>query len=64
MLTQLIVFPDDRRLRTAANAKNIPILSKLLEAGTDPNAADDLGRTALHIAACKGYSEVVRQVDD
>ncbi|CAG7719105.1 unnamed protein product [Allacma fusca] len=51
---------NERRLRAAANAKNIPVLTKLLESGTDPNASDELGRTALHIAACKGFSEVVR----
>ena len=34
-------------------------IRELLDGGADPNFRDSDGRTALHIAACEGYAEVV-----
>jgi len=33
---------------------------KYLDLGANPDACDEYGRTALHLAACKGHSEIVR----
>ncbi|XP_021951007.1 uncharacterized protein LOC110848170 isoform X2 [Folsomia candida] len=51
---------NERRLRTSTSAGNHLMVLKLLGSGVDANAADELGRTPLHIAACKGFSEIVR----
>ena len=40
--------------------ENVEAVKLCLEAGIDPNAADDEGRTALHGAAHKGRNEVVK----
>uniref|UniRef100_UPI00398F0B2C ankyrin repeat domain-containing protein 54 isoform X2 n=1 Tax=Pristiophorus japonicus TaxID=55135 RepID=UPI00398F0B2C len=53
-----------KRLREAANANEVEIVSQLLEGGTDPCAADDKGRTALHFASCNGNSSVVQLLLD
>lgn len=46
-------------MRTAAGTGSFTIVQKLLATDIDPNSADEMGRTALHIAACKGYSDIV-----
>lgn len=51
---------NERRLRTSASAGNQLMVLKLLGTGVDANAADELGRTSLHISACKGFSDIVR----
>lgn len=51
---------NDRRLRSAASTNNIERLNQLLEQGVNPNSADENGRTALHFACCKGYSNIVQ----
>ncbi|KAK6617083.1 hypothetical protein RUM43_014685 [Polyplax serrata] len=35
-------------------------LTELLESGVNPNASDDNGRTALHLASASGYSNIVK----
>ena len=43
-----------------SEAENVEAVKLCLDAGIDPNAADDEGRTALHGAAHKGRNEVVK----
>ena len=43
-----------------SEADNLEAVKLCLDAGIDPNAADDEGRTALHGAAHKGRNEVVK----
>ncbi len=43
-----------------SEAENLEAVKLCLDAGIDPNAADDEGRTALHGAAHKGRNEVVK----
>lgn len=57
---------DERKLRLHAGTNNNEKLERLLagaggstSSGVNPNAHDEHGRTALHIAAAKGYAEVV-----
>lgn len=50
----------ERKLRLAANTNDADRLKSLLESGIDPKASDEFQRTALHLAASKGYTDVVR----
>lgn len=59
---------DERKLRLHAGTNNSEKLERLLAGGAsgasggggvNPNAHDEHGRTALHIAAAKGYADVV-----
>jgi ankyrin repeat protein len=57
----------ERKLRLAANMNNVEGLRQLLtahEGGVDPNCGDEHKRTALHMAAAKGYADVVRVLLD
>jgi len=45
-------------------ADNIEAVKMCLDAGIDPNAADDQGRTALHGAAHKGRNDVIQLLVD
>eukprot|EP00076_Gallus_gallus_P008663 XP_004937795.1 ankyrin repeat domain-containing protein 54 isoform X2 [Gallus gallus] len=47
-----------KRLREAANGNDLDTVQQLLEDGTDPCAADDKGRTALHFASCNGNDHI------
>ena len=49
-----------RKLRLAANTNDVDRLRTLLESGIDPRSSDEFQRTALHLAASKGYTEIVR----
>lgn len=51
-----------RKLRYAACTNNIELLTKVLEAGALPNAADEYKRSPLHLAACRGYIQIVQQL--
>ena len=44
-------------------ARTPPIARTLLEHGADPNAPDDLGNTALHLASRRDWGEVVTFVE-
>ena len=50
----------ERKLRLAANTNDLDRLKTLLDSGIDPKSCDEFLRTALHLAASKGYTEVVR----
>lgn len=54
-----IFSKDETRLRRAAGSGCFQMVQKLLEMGIDPNSADEMGRTPLHVAACKGFSDIV-----
>lgn len=47
------------RLMYLANEGDLEGIKELLESGTDVNFRDIDDRTALHVAACQGYSDVV-----
>uniref|UniRef100_A0A8C1UJA1 Ankyrin repeat domain-containing protein 54 n=1 Tax=Cyprinus carpio TaxID=7962 RepID=A0A8C1UJA1_CYPCA len=49
-----------KRLREAANSNDIDTVRRLLEEDTDPCAADDKGRTALHFSSCNGNESIVQ----
>ena len=52
----------ENRLRSAANAGNLEIVKNILNSklyDVNPNAADEMGRTALHMAAAKGSTDIV-----
>ena len=49
----------ERKIRIAAGTNNNEQIERLLANGTNPNAADEHKRTALHIAAAKGYAKCV-----
>ncbi|XP_051987434.1 ankyrin repeat domain-containing protein 54 [Xyrauchen texanus] len=49
-----------KRLREAANCNDIDTVRRLLEDDTDPCAADDKGRTALHFSSCNGNNSIVQ----
>lgn len=47
-------------LYRAAQAGDLPAVSRLLEGGADPDAANSEGWTALHMAAFRGSRSIVR----
>ncbi|AQK86135.1 potassium channel AKT2/3 [Zea mays] len=50
---------DDANVLTVAAMGNSGLLEDLLRAGKDADVGDAMGRTALHIAASKGYEDCV-----
>ncbi|KAL0271014.1 UNVERIFIED_CONTAM: hypothetical protein PYX00_008260 [Menopon gallinae] len=55
-------YLDERRLRSAASRNDVDRVQELLEKGVNPNHPDENGRTALHLACCRGFHEVVRSL--
>ncbi|CAK9803992.1 Ankyrin repeat domain-containing protein 54 [Anthophora quadrimaculata] len=51
---------NDRRMRIAAATNNTIMMKRLLSCGVTPNNCDIQGRTPLHIASSRGYTEIVR----
>lgn len=51
-----------RKLRYAASTNNVELLTRVLESGADPNAADEYKRSPLHLSACRGYIQIVQQL--
>lgn len=49
---------QEQRLLTAVSTNNTETVKNLLESGVSPNTTDGL-RSALHLAASKGYAEIV-----
>ncbi|XP_076237220.1 ankyrin repeat domain-containing protein 54 isoform X2 [Calliopsis andreniformis] len=48
-----------RKLRLAAAMNDTGLMRKHLCGGASPNNHDEKGRTPLHIASCRGYTEMV-----
>lgn len=49
----------ERRMRAAAATNNTIMMKQLLNSGVSPNHHDEQGRTPLHLASCRGYTEIV-----
>lgn len=58
----ILAESNGRKLRTAATTCNIELLTRVLESGADPNAADEYKRSPLHLASCRGYILIVQQL--
>jgi ankyrin repeat protein len=56
------LITDERRLHLAASTNNVNLLLTLLRCGVNPNCRDDQSRSSLHLAACRGYQDIVRFV--
>lgn len=54
------IYHIGRRMRLAATVNNTGLMSRLLNYGVSPNSPDSDGRTPLHHAACRGYTEMVQ----
>lgn len=48
------------RILNAAGQNNVEVVTTQLNLGASPNCSDIHGRSALHIAASKGYTDVVK----
>ncbi|KAJ4761793.1 potassium channel protein [Rhynchospora pubera] len=62
-ITYLIAKQERELILAVNNAAyhgDLHHLKGLINAGADPNKTDYDGRTALHVAACKGYEEIVK----
>lgn len=60
LLKKYLFDLGERKLRLAANTNDADRLRSLLDSGIDPKSCDEFQRTALHLAASKGYTEIVR----
>jgi hypothetical protein len=56
------LITDTRRLHLAASTNNVNLMETLLRSGVNPNCKDDQSRSSLHLAACRGYQDIVRFV--
>lgn len=60
--------PDDIdaniRLMYLANERDLAGIEEILASGVDVNFRDIDGRTALHVAACQGFADVVKLLLD
>ncbi|XP_029031843.1 uncharacterized protein LOC117600316 isoform X2 [Osmia lignaria lignaria] len=48
----------ERKMRVAAATNNTIMMRQLLISGVSPNNHDEQGRTPLHLASCRGYTEM------
>lgn len=53
---------NGRKLRRAVSTNNTEVVEKLLSAGVNPSCCDELGRSPLHLAACRGYTEILQML--
>jgi hypothetical protein len=61
-LSVSFLIPDERRLRQAVSTNNVDQVAALLGSGVNPNCVDHQHRSPLHLAACRGYCDIVRSV--
>jgi ankyrin repeat domain-containing protein 54 len=59
----LLKISDERNLRRAVSTNNTQTVAVLLNSGVSPNAADEFKRAPLHLAACRGYIQILQYVD-
>lgn len=52
------------RLMYLANEGDVEGIKELLDSGTNVNFSDIDGRTALHVATCQGFTDVVQLLLD
>lgn len=50
---------NERQLRFAASTCNVEVLWNMLNRGTNPNCYDEHKRSPLHLAACRGYGDII-----
>lgn len=50
---------NERKIRFAASTCNVELLCEMLERGTNPNCCDEHKRSPLHLAACRGYGDII-----
>ena len=55
---------NQKRLRTNAAHGNWTQVRALLDAGADPDAEDEFGRTAADLAEAKGHMDIVSELKD
>lgn len=60
VLKEVNALENERKLRLAARSNDIETLSSLLLGGTNVNASDGIGMTALMLAAACGYPKCCR----
>lgn len=51
-----------RRLCRAVSTNDVERVAALLDDGANPNCTDCQQRSVLHLAACRGYCDIVRFV--
>lgn len=56
---QTCTIHNKRKLLFAASTCNIELLIQMLDRGVDPNCSDQHKRSALHLAACRGYGDII-----
>ncbi|XP_026474592.1 ankyrin repeat domain-containing protein 54-like [Ctenocephalides felis] len=49
-----------RRLRNAVSLNNLDLVRRLLQTGVSANSSDSQRRSPLHLASCKGYTQMVK----
>lgn len=54
LIPYVCTVPNERKLRLAASVSNVELVVRLLDAGVNPNTADEHQRSPLHLAASRG----------
>lgn len=58
----LFLIAAGRRLCRAVSTNDVERVAALLADGANPNCTDCQQRSVLHLAACRGYCDIVRFV--
>lgn len=53
---------NERKIRFASSTCNIELLCEMLDRGTSPNCYDEHRRSPLHLAACRGYGDIIQML--
>jgi ankyrin repeat domain-containing protein 54 len=62
LVKPIFFISDERNLRRAVSTNNTQTVAVLLNSGVSPNAADEFKRAPLHLAACRGYIQILQYV--